>query len=314
MSGLLLFVLCAANVTFVPLLLVGVIRKLKARMQNRLGSPVLQPFYDTAKLLRKGETISETASGIFVWAPRLGLAVALVAAVLVPWSGAVVPGDGVDRAWMSRGWSDFLLILYLLALGKFAAMLAAMDTGSAFGGLGASREATISLLVEPAVVIGLGALALDAGSTDLAAIYTAPVSPLVAALVGGALVVAALAELSRMPVDDPTTHLELTMVHEALILENSGRNLALTEWAVALRTCLFLGLAAQTLLRIWPSYTLLDLLPRYVIGLAALFAAGAGVAMAEGVLVKLNWRRVPNFIAFGRTISLLAALVAAARG
>jgi formate hydrogenlyase subunit 4 len=314
MKGLLLLALCVANVTVVPLLLVGVIRKLKARMQNRLGSPVLQPFYDTAKLLRKGETISETASWVFIWAPRLGLAVALVAALLVPWSGAIVPGDGTDRAWMSRGWADFLLIVYLLALGKFVAMLAAMDTGSAFGGLGASREATISLLVEPAVVVGLGALSLGAGSTDLAAIYTAPASPLVAALVGTALIVAALAELSRMPVDDPTTHLELTMVHEALILENSGRNLALTEWAVALRTCLFLGLAAQTLLRVWPSYALLSLLPRYAIGLAALFAAGAGVAVAEGILVKLNWRRVPNFIAFGMALSLLAALVAAARG
>jgi formate hydrogenlyase subunit 4 len=314
MKAVLLLALCAVNVTLVPMLLVGVIRKLKARMQNRLGAPVLQPFYDTAKLLRKSETISATASGVFLWAPRLGLAVALAAAVLVPWSGAIVPSDGTDRLWLGRGWTDFLLVIYLLALGKFVAMLAAMDTGSAFGGLGASREATISLLVEPAVVIGLGALALGAGSTDLAAIYTAPASPLVAALVGTALIVAALAELSRMPVDDPTTHLELTMVHEALILENSGRNLALTEWAVALRTCLFLGLAAQTLLRVWPSYALLALLPRYAIGLAALFAAGAGVAVAEGILVKLNWRRVPNFIAFGMALSLLAALLAAARG
>jgi formate hydrogenlyase subunit 4 len=297
------------NLGLVPLLLVGVLRKWKALMQNRIGSPIWQPFYDTAKLLRKGETISEVASWVFVWSPRLGLAVVLWVALAVPWSGvAVLSALGVPHA------ADLLLIVYLLGLAKFAAMLAAMDTGSAFGGLGASREAAISLLVEPILLIGLGALALGAGSTDLAQVYSAPLSPFVAALVGGALVVAALAELSRMPVDDPTTHLELTMVHEALILENSGRNLALTEIVVALRTCVFLGLAVQTLLRVWPSYADLALLPRYGVGLAGLFAAAASVAVAEGVLVKLNWRRVPNFIAFGTTLALLAALVAAAGG
>jgi formate hydrogenlyase subunit 4 len=307
MSGPLLLALHALNLLLVPLLLVGVVRKTKARMQNRQGAPVLQPFYDTAKLLRKGETISATASGIFVWAPRIGLAVALAAALLVPWSGA-------PSLFANTHAGDFLLVIYLLALGKFVGMLAAMDTGSAFGGLGASREATVSLLVEPTLVIGLGALALGAGSTDLAVIDVTPGSPFVAGLVGAALVVCALAELSRMPVDDPTTHLELTMVHEALILENSGRNLALVEIAVALRTCIFLGLAAQALLHVWPAYTGLSPLARCGTGLAALFASGVGVAVAEGVLVKLNWRRVPNFVAFGTALSLLAALVAAARG
>jgi formate hydrogenlyase subunit 4 len=117
-----------------------------------------------------------------------------------------------------------------------------------------------------------------------------------------------------MPVDDPTTHLELTMVHEALILENSGRNLAVIEFAVALRTCVFLGLAVQTWLHVWPSYPELPLLSRCSVGLLGLFGAAAALAVAEGVLVKLNWRRVPTFIAFGTTLSLLAALVAAARG
>src|SRR5207253_7513781 len=138
-------------------------------------------------------------------------------------------------------------------------------------------------------------LAVQAGSTDLPAIYGYPVRPLLAGLVGAALVVAALGELSRMPVDDPTTHLELTMVHEALILENSGRSLALVELGVALRTCIFLGLPAQTLLRVWPGYWRLDLMGRYAVGLVALFAAAAGLAVAEGVLVKLSWRRAPPF-------------------
>jgi formate hydrogenlyase subunit 4 len=306
MSGPLL-AMHLANLALVPLLLVGVMRKTKARMQSRCGAPVLQPFYDTAKLLRKGETISQTASWVFLWAPRIGLGIAGVAALLVPWSGAPL-------LFAESHASDFLLVLYLLALAKFLGVLAALDTGSAFGGLGASREAFVSLLVEPILAIGLGALALGAGSTDLAAIDATPGSPGVALLVGAGLIVAALAELSRMPIDDPTTHLELTMVHEALVLENSGRNLALVELAVGLRTCLFLGLAAQTLLHAWPAYTGLPLASRYGVGLLALFATGVGVAVAEGVLVKLNWRRVPNFIAFGAALTLLAALVAAGRG
>ena len=294
------------NLAVVPLLLLGVIRKVKALMQNRIGSPALQPFYDTAKLLRKGETVSKNTSWVFAATPLLALAVALTLGVLVPWTGVTVPGD--------VRWADLLVVVYLLALSKFFTMLAAMDAGSAFGGLGASREATLTVLAEPIVVVALGALALEAGTTDLSAIYLGTFSPLVAMLAGSALAVAALTELSRMPVDDPTTHLELTMVHEALILENSGRNLALTEIAAALRACLFLGLVAQTLLRIWPGYGELTLPLRYAGGLVGLFAAGVLLAVAEGVLVKLNWRRVPNFVGFGLALSLLAALIATARG
>ncbi|MHB9035152.1 MAG: respiratory chain complex I subunit 1 family protein [Armatimonadota bacterium] len=295
------------NIVVIPLLLVGVIRKIKARMQNRVGSPILQSFYDIGKLLRKSETISETASWVFDLAPRLNLAVVAIAALLVPWSGAAIPD-----AWVSA--TNLLLVIYLLGLGKFISMLAAMDTGSAFGGLGASREALISLLVEPALMIGLGALALGAKSMELSVIYSTPTSQSVAVMVGAAFVVVALAELSRMPVDDPTTHLELTMVHEAMILENSGRNLALVELAVALRTCIFFGLAAQTFLHAVPQYMTSPHLLRYGVGLSSLFMVGALVAVAEGVVVKLNWRRVPNFIAFAIALSSMAALIAVARG
>lgn len=295
------------NIVLIPLLLMGVIRKTKAKMQNRVGAPVLQPFYDIGKLLRKGETISGTASWVFSFAPWLNLAVMVIVALLVPWSGATTPG-----AWSST--TNFLLVIYMLGLGKFISMLAAMDTGSAFGGLGASREALISLLVEPALMIGLGALALEANSMDLSVIFSTSVSQFVAVLVGAAFVVIALAELSRIPVDDPTTHLELTMVHEAMILENSGRNLALVELAVAVRTCIFFGLAAQTFLLALPAYVELPQLLRYATGLLALFVVGIGVAVAEGILVKLNWRRVPNFIAYAIALSSLAALIAVAQG
>lgn len=306
MKILLLATIHLINIFVFPLLLVGIIRKVKALMQNRVGAPILQPFYDLAKLFGKTETISKSASWIFVWTPRIGLSVAVIAAVLVPWVGTLLP-----LSW--AGATNFILALYLLALGKFFSMLGAIDTGSAFGGLGASREATISMLVEPTLVMGIGALALGAGSLDLLTIYSSQTSQFIAILVGAALTLAALAELSRMPVDDPTTHLELTMVHEAMVLEYSGRSLALIEYATALRTCIFLGLATQTLLHAWPSYHASPLLVRYPISLAGVIVLGAAVAIAEGVLVKLKWRSVPNFLAFAAVMSLLAALIAVAQ-
>ncbi|MEI7831647.1 MAG: NADH-quinone oxidoreductase subunit H [bacterium] len=300
----LLLIIC--NILLIPLLLIGVINKVKALLQTRVGAPILQPFYDMVKFIGKGETISETASWVFVWSPRIGLAIAIMAAVLVPWSGLLLPASWVPA-------TNLLLVLYLLSMSKFLGMLAAMDTGSAFGGLGASREATITVLVEPALLIGLGTLAVGAGSMDLATIYSQPIHPIVAALIGAALLIAALAELSRMPVDDPTTHLELTMVHEAMILENSGRNLAQVEYAVALRSCIYFGLAAQTLCRVWPGFLALSPWLHYLAGLGGLFLIGIAVAAAEGVLVKLNWRRVPNFLILATVFSLCAALIAVTR-
>lgn len=306
MNTLTYILLSLVNMLVVPLLLVGIIRKWKALMQNRIGSPLLQPFYDFAKMINKTETVSGTASWVFSWAPRIGLVTVFMVSIMVPWNGLLLPGN-----WATV--TNFLLVLYLLSLSKFFTMLAAIDTGSAFGGLGASREATISMLVEPTLVMGLGALALGAGSTNLLSIFAGSISPFVAILVGSALLVAALAELSRMPVDDPTTHLELTMVHEAMILENSGRGLAFIEYASALRCCIFLGLASQTLIRAIPSYHTLPLIAQYGFGLLAVMLMGILVAIAEGVLVKLKWRSVPNFLAFATVMSMLAALIAAAQ-
>jgi len=296
----------AVNILIVPLLLIGTICKIKALMQNRQGAPIAQPFYDLAKLLRKTQTISECASWIFTGTPGIALAITLLVAVLVPWTTSLLPVQ-----WASA--TNFLLVFYLLAAARFLTMLAAIDTGSAFGGLGASRQATISMLVEPTLIIGMAALALGAGSGNLSTIYLTQISPFVAVLVGAALLLAALAELSRMPVDDPTTHLELTMVHEAMILEYSGRSLAIIHYTAALRTCIFLGLAAQTLLHILPGYLSLPMLLRYLVGLVALVATGVAVATAESILVKLKWRSVPSFLAFAAVMSLLAALLAAAR-
>ncbi len=303
---MLLIILQFVNLFIMPLFLLGVIRKVKALMQNRIGAPILQPFYDITKLLRKSETISYNISWIFIYAPRISVATAFIAALLIPWAGVLLPPE-----WVAA--TNFIFLLYLLSLGKFFLMLSALDAGSAFGGLGASREAVISILVEPGMVISMGALALATESMNMAIIYNHPINPIIAGLAGLSLFIASLAELSRMPVDDPTTHLELTMVHEAMILENSGRNLAITEYASALRMCIFLGISAQTFLLMLPGYHLLSVSIKYLVGITILLFAGIVVAVLEGVLVRLKWRRVPNYLAFSGLFSLLAALVAAVR-
>ena len=233
-----------AYALLLPPLLVGLLRGTKARLQGRQGPPIWQAYADLLKLARKGETVSETATWLFRAAPLVSLGCLLACAVSVPWLGLPTPLRG-----------DLFLLVYLLAMGKFAVSLAALDPGTTFGALGASREATVGVQAEPALVLGLGALAVTARSSELAVLLAARPGAELGALVP--LVVVALwlainAELARMPIDDPTTHLELTMIHEALILENSGRNLAVTELAVGLKLAGLFGLLAQVLLMAWP--------------------------------------------------------------
>jgi formate hydrogenlyase subunit 4 len=303
LSGLLSFVLYALHAVVLPPLLVGFLRLVKARLQGRQGPSIWQPYWDLAKLLGKGETMSETATWAFRWAPLLSLATLVAAALMTPWLGVASPIAG-----------DLFLLVYLLALGKFAAGLAALDTGSSFGALGASREATVSLQTEPALVIALAALAAHAHSSSFA-VLLAPEHGgsqllLVLPLVLVALYLSILADLARMPVDDPTTHLELTMIHEALILENSGRNLALVEYGVALKTTVLFGLLAQVGLLLLP----LSPVVAYGVSVALVLAAGAVVAVTEAVLVKLRWRRIPNLLSFALTAAALACLVVAVKG
>lgn len=297
-------VVTCVHLAIVPLLILGFIRKAKARLQNRIGPPILQPFYDAAKLLRKGETVSETATWVFRAGPIVNLAALVAVGLMVPWLGLPAPIQG-----------DLLLAVYLVALGKFAIGLAALDTGSAFGALGASREAAISVQAEPALVMGLAALAAHARSTSFPAMFTAdstaPMVTVVVPLVLAALCLAAIAELARMPIDDPTTHLELTMVHEALILENSGRNLLLVEYAAALKMTILFGLMSQVARMALPA---MAPAAAYGISLAGLFCAGGVVALVESVCVKLRWRRVPNLLSFGLAGAALACLVVAMRG
>jgi formate hydrogenlyase subunit 4 len=217
---------------------VGITRAVRARLEGRAGGRFGQPWRDLRKLLRKQPTSPADASAFFVAAPPVLMATSLLIAVAAPFIAA-------NSAF---GDADLIVVVGLLLLGTVALALAGLDTGTAFGGMGASREMIIAALVEPTLLAAVFALSSRVGSTDLSKIVAAgaadptrvftPASMLAAA----ALAIATLAETSRIPVDNPSTHLELTMVHEAMILEYSGRDLALVEWAAGLRLTILLGL------------------------------------------------------------------------
>ena len=287
----------------VPVLLACVVRKTKALMQGRPGPPFFQPVYDIAKRFRKAETVSATVSPVFLASPVVGLAIAIIVAAVLPWTGA-------EPLFKGTGAADLFFVVYLLALARFLAMLAALDTGSSFGGIGASREATLSVLIEPGIVVGLAAAALASGTTDLSVALAETFRSTVALLSGAAFILAAMAELSRMPFDDPTTHLELTMVHEATILEYSGRRLALVETAVMLRTAVFFGLGVRIVFG-WINPHLAGWVAQALLSAFAILVSGVLLGVFEGVAVKLNWRRVPAFVAFSTVLAVMSAFVAA---
>ncbi len=299
----------AFSLLFLPFLTLGTIRKVKARLQNRIGPPLLQPLFDVLKLFSKGETISQTMSWLFRSSAVINLAIMLLIAALVPWLcfKPACPG------------ADLFLIVYLFALSRMFTILASLDAGSAFGAFGASREATLSMLVEPATVLSLASIGVLAHSSDLNVIFSFTDTELIQQpvrwlLVGTAIVLSSLVELSRMPVDDPTTHLELTMVHEAMILEASGRNLALIEFGHALRMSILFGLAAQCYMRALPGVWDMSPLAQAALNIAGVLLIAGGVGVFESVAVKLQWRKVPEFIAYCMTMSLLAGMLAIGGG
>lgn len=222
-------------------LVTGIIRTMKARLQNRTGAPVLQPYKDLWKLFHKDEVISADASWIFRFTPYLLFATTWAAGAAVPLI-TVMP--------LVHGTGDFLAVIYTLALGVFFLALAGMDTGSGFGGFGASREMTVSALTEGGVIFSLLTLAIAAHTTNLSAIAAAvralplpSLIPVMLAFFG--FLIALLAETGRFPFDNPATHLELTMIHEAMVLEYSGTRLALIEWAASVRLLLFISLGVN---------------------------------------------------------------------
>lgn len=286
-------------------LLTGLMRQVRARMEGRAGAGVRQPWRDLRKLLRK-EPITPTGTGpAFRVAPALLVATTAVVAALMPLASTATPATGR---------SDLILVVALLALGTVALALAGLDTGTAFGGMGASREMTVAALVEPAILLAVFALSLPSGSTDLAAIVsrglrdTDRLASPSGLLATAALALAVLAETGRLPVDNPTTHLELTMVHEAMVLEYAGPDLALVELGAQMRLAVLLGLLA-TLAAPWGIAT--TAAPLAVALAIALLAAkvavlGAALAAAEVCWAKVRLFRVPELLAGSLLLALLA--------
>lgn len=284
-------------------LLVGVMRQVRARLEGRAGAGIWQPWRDLRKLVRR-EPTSPVGSG---WAFRLAPLMLIGTSITVT---AVVPL--VSTTTILGGAADLFAVVGLLALGTVTLALAALDTGTAFGGMGASREMTIMALVEPTILVAVFALSARVGSTNLGAIVTATVhDPLrvvspASLLAAAALVVVTIAETGRLPVDNPSTHLELTMIHEAMVLEYSGRDLALVELASAMRLTVLLGLLAS-LFAPWGIAADASGLPVGVLAFGAKTALlAAALAGAEVFLAKLRLFRVPELLAGSFVLSLLA--------
>jgi formate hydrogenlyase subunit 4 len=287
-------------------LLVGALATMKARLGGRRGPRVLQPYADLAKLLRKEAVVSTTASWIFRVTPYVLIATMLVAALIVP----------VLLARPVLDFAGLVLLMYLFVLGTFFLALAGLDTGSAFGGMGSSREVAVAALAEPTIMIAILGLALRAETTNLGGIVESFArDPLLAANPGHLLAFAALfivmiAETGRLPVDNPATHLELTMIHEAMVLEYSGHYLALVEWAAAMKLFLFMTLLANLFFP-WgmpASAAPLGLVLGVGVLVAKLAVTAAGLALVETAVAKLRLFRVPELLAGSFALAVFSVL------
>jgi formate hydrogenlyase subunit 4 len=299
MTGQLLLVVGGAP------LLVGLMRQVRARLEGRAGAGIGQPWRDLHKLLGKEAIRPHGTSWVFTAGPRVLLATTLLIAAVAPFVSTVSPLDRI---------ADLFAVVALLLLGTVALAVAGLDTGTAFGGMGASREITVAALAEPTILLAGFALSARVGSSNLAAIVegtlTAPERVLSPAslLAAVAFAVVVVAETGRLPVDNPATHLELTMIHEAMVLEYAGRDLALVELASALRLSVLLGLGANLFLP-WGIATSAAPLP--LLGAAAVFAlkvAALGAALAAFEVFVAKWRlfRVPELLAGSFLFGLLA--------
>jgi formate hydrogenlyase subunit 4 len=288
--------------------LTGLVRKIKSRLQQRQGPSLLQPYRDLWKLVHKEAVVAENASWLFRVAPYLIFAATWTAASLVPTFATGLPFSTA---------ADLLAIVALLGSARFFLALAGLDVGTSFGGIGSSREVMIASLAEPALIIVAFTLALIAGSTQLSVIAAFMTSGDVGLRVSlglalTALVIVAIAENARIPVDNPATHLELTMVHEAMILEYSGRHLAVIEAASSLKLSLYVSLIAAVFVP-WGLATPESAPSQYAIGIAAyavkLGTAGALLALFETTIAKMRVFRVPEFLGVSLMLALLGALL-----
>lgn len=287
-------------------LLVGWVRKVKARLQNRRGPSLLQPYRDLYKLLGKEARVAHTASPLFRVAPYVVFVATWLAAATVPLIAVNLPAAAI---------ADIIVLVGLLALARFFLALAGMDVGTAFGGMGASREMLVSALAEPAMLMAVFTLAMTAHSTNLSSVVGFQLAgefalrPSLLFALGG-LILVAVAETGRIPVDNPSTHLELTMIHEAMLLEYSGRHLALMEWAAQIKLMLYGVLIAN----IFFPWGIGQELAAAALGtgllaiVIKLLVLGTVLAVGETVLAKMRLFRAPAFLNLALLLSLLGLL------
>jgi len=289
-------------------LLTGFVRKVKARLLRRRGASVIQPYRDLLRLLRKDVVLAEDASWLFRVAPYMIFAATWVAAALVPTFAA-----GLMFSWTA----DLIALIALLGSARFFLALAGMDVGTSFGGIGSSREVMIASLAEPAMLLIVFTLALVAGSTQLSTVAAFMTSPEVGLRVSLglaliALIMVAIAENARIPVDNPATHLELTMVHEAMVLEYSGRHLAMIEFAASLKLLLYVSLIACVFMP-WGLAISGEGPAAYAIGamayVAKLATAGVLLALFETAVAKMRVFRVPEFLGAALMLGFLGTLL-----
>jgi formate hydrogenlyase subunit 4 len=285
----------------------GCIRNWKAKLQNRRGAPVWQPYSDVIKFFRKDMVISEHASWVFSFAPYVVFLTALVAGLLVPMVTTQAP--------LSL-FGDVLALVGLLALGRFFLALGGLDPGSAFGGMGSSREMTIAAVAEPAMMLAIFTVAIAAGSTDLSHIIQAAQAPgwkllnPTHVMAFAALFIVLLAETGRIPVDNPATHLELTMIHEAMLLEYSGRYLALMEWGASIKQLVLMTLLVNIFfpVGIAAADTPAALGIGILVYIGKLILLAAAVVIVETTNAKLRLFRVPDLLSAAFVLGTLALL------
>lgn len=299
-------VLHLALLLLFPPLLNGVIGKTKAWVAGRVGPPLWQPYLDLWRLLQKGAVYSSTTTWVFRAGPVIGLASVLTAGLLLPLVGQAGP----------LGFpGDMIAFAYLLGLARFFTMAAALDTGSSFEGMGASREAAFSTLVEPAFFLGLGALAIKGQTLSFAGSLNIPWSAWGAGatallLVLFAMVVVLLAENARLPIDDPATHLELTMIHEVMVLDHGGPDLALIQYAATLKLFLFSALLAHMVLPIsaltgWRAALLL---------LGGTLAVAVLVGIVESTMARLRLTHIPRLLVSAWALGAVGLMIVSSVG
>ena len=289
-------------------LFVGFTRKVRARLLGRRGPPVVQPYRDLYRLIQKEVVLAENASWLFRSMPYLVFATTWVALSLIP-----TFASGLLFTWSA----DLIAIVGLLATGRFFLALAGLDVGTSFGGIGSSREAMIASLAEPAFITVVFTVSLVARSTDLSAISTFMHTSVVGlrvslAMAMGSLMMIAVAENGRIPIDNPATHLELTMVHEAMVLEYSGRHLAMIELASALKLVVYVSLIGSIFMP-WgiagKGASVADYAAGVLFYLGKLAIAGAALAVFETLVAKMRVFRVPEFLGAALMLGLLATLL-----